>query len=351
MKLSDFDYELPAGCIAQQPLGRRDASRLMVVRPGGGAVEHRRFAELPGLLAAGDLLVVNDTRVFPARLEARKPTGGRVEVLLLERRGGEPEAPRFAAMLRASHAPAPGSRLEFDGDLTAEILEREAERFLLAFRSERGSAAERLERLGRPPLPPYIRRETEDPRDGVDRERYQTVYAARPGAVAAPTAGLHFTPDLLAALGRRGVRTARLTLHVGPGTFRPVRCERVEDHVMHDEWFELPESTAEAIRHTRGRGGRVVAVGTTVVRTLEHRAVGDGTVEPGTGRCGLFIRPGFRFRVVDDLITNFHLPRSTLLMLVSAFAGRETVLAAYAEAIREGYRFYSYGDAMMVRSR
>jgi S-adenosylmethionine:tRNA ribosyltransferase-isomerase len=351
VKLSDFDYELPPGRIAQRPLSRRDDSRLLVMDRASGASAHRRFEDLPELLDPGDLLVLNDTRVLAARLHGAKPSGGRVEALLLERVGGADSAPEWRCLLRASRTPGPGGRVEFGRELSAEVLARGQEHWTLRFESPDGNPAAAIERVGRLPLPPYIEREAGgDSLDEEDRERYQTVYAKRPGAVAAPTAGLHFSPRLLRRLADRGVQTTLVTLHVGPGTFQPVRVEVVEEHRMHDESYALPESAADAIARTRREGGRVVAVGTTVVRTLEHRARADGTVEPGAGRCGLFIYPGFEFRVVDALITNFHLPRSTLLMLVSAFAGREAVLDAYAEAIREGYRFYSYGDAMMVRS-
>ena len=350
MNVSDFDYALPERLIAQRPLERRDASRLMLVEQGSAQLEHRSFSELPDRLAAGDLLVLNDTRVLPARLFGSKPTGGRVELLLLERGGGSDEAPVWRGLIRASRAPHPGDRVRLGAGLSALVLAREQDQWELRFEHTSGDAAAALEQQGRMPLPPYIRRESDDPRERDDRLRYQTVFARRPGAVAAPTAGLHFTAELFEALERAGIETAYLTLHVGPGTFQPVRVEQVERHVMHEEWFQLPEETARAVQRARRRRGRVVAVGTTAVRVLEHRARKGGDLEPGTGRCGLFIYPGFEFRMVDAMITNFHLPRSTLLVLVSAFAGRETVLAAYAEAIRREYRFYSYGDAMMIRS-
>ncbi len=348
MNVDLFDYELPTRLIAQEPLVPRDTSRLMVVHRSSAELDHRRFSDLPVLLRPGDLLVVNDTRVLPARLLGRKESGGRVEVLLLERAGGSARRPLWSCLLQASRPPAKGARIRLGEGLRAEVIERSPDGWLLALTRESGEPSAAIERLGRMPLPPYIRRAEDDPRSPADRETYQTVFASVPGAVAAPTAGLHFTPRLLGSLAATGIRVERLTLHVGPGTFLPVRGERVEDHRMHDEAFVLPGGTAEAIEQTREAGGRVVAVGTTVARTLEHRARPDGTVKPGEGRCDLFIVPGFRFRVVDLLLTNFHLPRSTLLMLVSAFAGRDLVLAAYAEAVRREYRFYSYGDAMMV---
>jgi S-adenosylmethionine:tRNA ribosyltransferase-isomerase len=350
VRVSDFDYALPEDRIAQVPLERRDASRLMVLGRESGSVKHRRFADLPDLLASDDLLVVNDTRVIPARLWARKATGGRVELLLLERLSARPGAFLWRCLVRASRSPKPGSTVEVGGGLSARLVERQDDAWVVELRDPAGNPDRAIDLLGQMPLPPYIRRAPDDARSGDDRERYQTVYARAPGAVAAPTAGLHFTPELIGRLGSRGIRQAVLTLHVGPGTFQPVRVEEVEEHRMHSEAFELPDGTAAAIDETRRRGGKVVAVGTTVVRVLEAMADDSGRVRPGSGRCELFIYPGFRFRVVDHMITNFHLPRSTLLMLVSAFAGRENVLSAYGEAVREGYRFYSYGDAMLLRS-
>jgi S-adenosylmethionine:tRNA ribosyltransferase-isomerase len=345
VKLSEFDYELPGRLIAQEPLPRRDASRLMVVDRARDEVVHRSFADLPSLLRAGDLLVLNDTLVVPARLHGAKPTGWKVEVLLLERIGGSDEEPVHRCLLDASKPARRGARIEFGNGLAARVLGRSGEGYEIALLSSGGDPAETFHGIGSVPLPPYIRRVTGDPREALDRERYQTVYAARPGAVAAPTAGLHFTRALLEEIASRGVGIERLTLHVGPGTFLPVRVENVEEHAMEPEAYDLPGATAEAVRGTRRSGGRVVAVGTTVVRTLEAAAEPGGTVRAGAGRCDLFIRPGHVFRVVDALVTNFHLPRSTLLMLVCAFAGRERVLAAYAEAVRSGYRFYSYRAA------
>lgn len=330
---SDFDYHLPPEAIAQHP-GERGESRLLVL---GRTSEERRFADLPDLLDPGDLLVVNDTRVIPARLRARRPTGGRVEILLVEREGPA----SWWCLLRPGRRLPPGAPLAIESGPAARVEERADGRCRLTFEQPIGPL---LAEIGETPLPPYIDRPVE-PRD---RQRYQTVYAARPGAVAAPTAGLHFTPALLAALERRGIRQASLTLHVGPGTFRPVKAENPEEHVMDSERFEIPEATAQAVAATRRNGRRVVAVGTTVVRTLETAATSDGLVTAGAGRTGLYIRPGYGFRVVDRLITNFHLPRSTLLMLVCAFAGRNRVLDAYRQAVGSGFRFYSYGDAMLV---
>ena len=333
LRTSDFDYHLPPEAIAQHP-GERGESRLLVL---GRTTAERRFAELPDLLDPGDLLVVNDTRVIPARLRARRPTGGRLEILLVERQ----ESASWWCLLRPGRRLPPGAPLAVEGGPSARVEERADGRFRLTFEQP---IEPLLKEIGETPLPPYIDRPVE-PRD---RERYQTVYAARPGAVAAPTAGLHFTPALLAALERRGIRQASLTLHVGPGTFRPVKAENPEEHVMDAERFEIPEATAEAVAATRRNGRRVVAVGTTVVRSLETAATSDGLVAAGAGRTGLYIRPGYGFRVVDRLITNFHLPRSTLLMLVCAFAGRNRVLDAYRQAVGSGFRFYSYGDAMLV---
>jgi len=349
VELSDFDYELPPERVAQQPAERRDASRLMVLDRMGGGIEHRRFDELPGLLNPQDLLVLNDTRVLPAKLIGHKASGGRVELLLVERWGPEDETERWHCMLRAARRLRPGTVIELDREIRAVILEPAGEYWLVRFEGRPGEPLlEQLEAIGSMPLPPYIKR-APDRSGGVDdRRRYQTVFARRPGAVAAPTAGLHFTDALLGRLEQRGVGLAFITLHVGPGTFLPVRTQRVEDHVMHDEPFEVPATTADAVARTRERGGRVVAVGTTVVRVLEHQATEQRRIRSGQGRCDLYIYPGFRFRVVDTLLTNFHLPRSTLLMLVAAFAGRERVLSAYATAIDSGYRFYSYGDAMLV---
>jgi S-adenosylmethionine:tRNA ribosyltransferase-isomerase len=344
VKVSEFDYRLPDELIAQEPAERRDDSRLLVLDRSNGGVRHRAFRDLPNLLQPGDLVVVNDTEVRPARLWGRKPTGGRVEVLLLE---PVPDGDEWRGLVRASRSPAVGTSILLDDDAAVDVVARDGAQWILRLRDRRGAPEKVLDRLGVMPLPPYIRREARDPRDALDRRRYQTVFARHPGAVAAPTAGLHFTPEVLEALDRRGIARATVTLHVGIGTFMPVRSEVVEEHRMHAESFRVPEGTALAVDAARARGGRVVAVGTTVVRSLEASADGD-RVRPGTGSCDLFIYPGFRFRVVDAMITNFHLPKSTLVMLVSAFAGRAPVLAAYREAVKERYRFYSYGDAMLL---
>lgn len=334
MLTSDFDYHLPPERIAQEALPRGESRLLVLDRTDPD--RHARVRDLPRLLRPGDLLVLNDTRVIPARLFGHRPSGGRMEILLIERRGER----EWDALAKPGRRAQPGTVVEFDAGLSAEVLDkREDGRHLLRFSEP---VEPHLDRLGHIPLPPYIHR----PDTSEDRERYQTVYARHPGSVAAPTAGLHFNEELLKEIEAAGIEIARVTLHVGIGTFKPVSTERIEEHRMETERYEIGEETAAALRRAR----RVVAVGTTVVRTLES-AARDGEVQPGSGSTGLFITPGFNFQVVDALLTNFHLPRSTLLMLVSAFAGRERVLAAYEEAIREGYRFYSYGDAMLVERR
>jgi S-adenosylmethionine:tRNA ribosyltransferase-isomerase len=354
MHISDFDYELPEELIAQRPLGRRDASRMLVLDRAESRWRDGSFAEFPSELREGDCVVVNNTRVFPARLEGRRePTGGRVELLLVRRRedlGGE----TWEALARPARRLDAGARVAFgDGRLSAEVLSatEDGARRVVRFQTseEGGDFAALLEEFGRVPLPPYIKRESEDlaSRD-EDRERYQTVYAAAPGAIAAPTAGLHFTPEIFERLRARGVRVAELTLHVGYGTFAPVRAEDLSRHSVAPESFELSDEAADALNEARARGGRVVAVGTTTVRALESSADERGRVSAGRGETGLTVTPGYRFRAADALLTNFHLPRSSLLVLVSAFAGRELVLAAYRHAVGAGYRFYSYGDCMLV---
>lgn len=350
MNVDLFDFDLPDSLIAQEPAPRRDGARLMVLDRDGGETAHRRFSDLASELSPGDLVVLNDTRVLPARLHGRKPTGGAVEMLLVEPANGASTSGEWRVMLDRSRSIVPGMLLEFPHGLTAEPIEREGDLWRVRLSEAEETLGKILDAHGEMPLPPYIRRGEADPRAALDRERYQTVYASVPGAVAAPTAGLHFTPDTLRALGARGIESAFVTLHVGPGTFLPLRVERVEDHAMHDERFVVPAAAAEAVVRARRRGGRIVAVGTTVARTLETRANGLGGVTAGAGRSSLFIYPGYRFGVVDALVTNFHLPRSTLFMLVCAFAGTERVQAAYHEAVREKYRFYSYGDAMLVRA-
>jgi S-adenosylmethionine:tRNA ribosyltransferase-isomerase len=315
----------------------------MVLPRRAGPGRHHVFRDLPDLLAPGDLVVVNRSRVFPARLLGRRARGGEAEILLLRDRGEG----RWEAMVRPGRHLRPGQRVTLDDDLSV-VIESEAlggdGRRRVRLLSKRRDVPAGLERCGHTPLPPYIRR----PDRPADRDRYQTVYAREPGSVAAPTAGLHFTAAVLEGLKRRGVERAEIVLHVGPGTFRPVTADRIEDHVIDAEPFVVPEETAAAVAATRSRGGKIVAVGTTVVRVLETVATADGRIAAGEGETGLVIVPGFAFRVVDALITNFHLPRSSLLMLVSAFAGRERVLQAYADAVQAGYRFYSYGDAMLI---
>lgn len=345
MRLSEFEYDLPEDRIAQVPAARRDGSRLLVLGRSTGSARHLAFSELPSALRPGDLLVVNDTRVRPARLRGTKETGGRIEMLLLEPGAGEGV---WRCLLDASRPPARGSRLVFPEGLVATVGERSGEAWTVSLTADGGDAIAAVERAGEIPLPPYIRRGEKDPRAAEDRERYQTIFARETGSAAAPTAGLHFTSEVVEALERKGIGLVTVTLHVGIGTFLPIRTEDLEGHRMHEESFRIPEATASAIRETRRKGGRVVAVGTTTVRTLETRARDDGSIAPGEGRSDLFIRPGHRFLAVDGMLTNFHLPRSTLLVLVCAFAGRERVLAAYREAIERGYRFYSYGDAMLV---
>ena len=336
---ADFQFDLPEGAIAAHPPARRDASRLMCLPRLDGAPTDHRFTDLPNLLQPGDLLVLNDTRVFPARIGAHKPrTGGRLELLLIEEREPHTWLTMVKGRIKA------GEAITLDGGMDGEVTATHGDGTVTC-RFPGEDVAAHLERHGEIPLPPYIHR----PADAGDRERYQTVFAARTGSVAAPTSGLHFTPAVLAALDDRGVERAHVTLHVGPGTFLPVRTERIAEHRMHGERFEVSEATAAAIERTRTRGGRVIACGTTVTRTLESAATENGRVAPARGSSALFIRPGYRFRVVDGLVTNFHLPGSTLLMLVSALAGRERVLNAYREAVERGYRFFSYGDAMLIR--
>ncbi len=347
---SDFDYALPESQIAQHPV-ERGRSRLLVADAAAGEARHRSVADLPEILRPGDLLVVNDTRVLPVRVFARRQPrpsqggqtkpGGKVELLLVEKRG-----PRtWDSLARPARRLRPGTVLELEGGIKAEVIAVvEGGQRRLRFASE---VEPHLERFGHIPLPPYIRRGDQ----AADRKRYQTVFARHPGAIAAPTAGLHFTPELLAEIEARGVGRAAVTLHVGYGTFKPIADGRVDDHRMDRERYHVPSETAEAINSTRRSGARVVAIGTTVVRTLESAAREDGIVRPGAGSTELFIVPGFRFRVVDALVTNFHLPRSTLLMLVAAFAGRRRILSAYEEAVARGYRFYSYGDAMLLERR
>lgn len=341
MLVKEFSYELPQELIAQHPAPERDASRLMVVSRRDETISECTFRSIADHLSAGDLLVMNDTRVIPARLFGVRPTGGKVEIFLLRR---DAEGDRWECLLRPSKKFHPGQQILLGPEMTAVVLCRSGtENWLVEF-SGREPFDSWLEREGHIPLPPYLQRED----CSADRERYQTVVARNPGAVAAPTAGLHFTPELLAHLAEAGVETAFLTLHTGLGTFQPLRVERVEDHRIHKELYRIPPETAAAIQRTKSRGGRVVAVGTTTARTLEYSALQSGDVSAGAGEADIFIYPGYRFKVVDALITNFHLPESTLLMLVSAFAGKELTLHAYRTAVARGFRFYSYGDAMLI---
>lgn len=350
--LSDYDYQLPDRLIAQHPVTGRDRSRLMVVDRKQRRFDHHRFDELPVLLDAGDVLVVNNTEVVPGRLYGRKASGGRVEVLILDYALGVKRLKtdgRFVSpcLVRASKRPAVGSRIQFEADFSAEVLESRDEIQTLCFDGP-GDVEAAIARLGCPPLPPYIRRTASDPQNKADATAYQTVYACIKGAVAAPTAGLHFTEALIAEMTAAGIAVAPITLHVGYGTFMPVRVDDIRAHRMHSERFHLPAESVAAIHRARSDGRRTVAVGTTSVRTLEYATDRSGRLRPGDGENDLFIYPGYRFRTVDAMVTNFHLPKSTLLMLVSAFADRDLIMAAYAEAIQREYRFYSYGDAMLI---
>ncbi len=338
MNVSDFDFDLPDELIARYPLPERTASRLLCLDGLSGATSHKNFSDLPELLQSGDLLVFNNTRVIPARLFGQKETGGRVEILV-ERVVGEHE---ILAHVRASKALKEGQKVILEDGSRVRMTGRDDALFHLETESSE-PMLDLLERIGHMPLPPYVDR----PDESADRERYQTVYAREAGAVAAPTAGLHFDEALLDTLKTMGVEFAYVTLHVGAGTFQPVRVDRIEDHVMHSEVVHVPRETVDAVEKTRARGGRVVAVGTTSVRSLESASLG-GRLRPFRGETDIFIHPGYRFQNVDALITNFHLPESTLIMLVSAFAGYDNVMAAYREAVAQKYRFFSYGDAMFI---
>ena len=339
MKKSDFYFDLPEELIAQTPLERRDASRLLVLNKKTGELEHRHFYDLPEYLHEGDCLVMNDSRVLPARLLGCRSSGGSVELVLLRDLGEG----KWECLSRPGRKTKPGTELSFgDGELTATVLAvTEGGNRIVQFHYE-GIFLEVLERLGKMPLPPYIKAELND------AERYQTVYSREVGSAAAPTAGLHFTQELLQKLADKGVRLCYVTLHVGLGTFRPVKEEEIEDHPMHAEFCMIPEETARIVNETKKNGGRVIAVGTTSCRTLESFASADGTLSPSSGWTDIFIYPGYRFKCIDALITNFHLPESTLIMLVSALAGRETILHAYKTAVKERYRFFSFGDAMLI---
>jgi len=355
--LEDYAYVLPEHLIAQTPLLSRDSSRLMVLDRGRQTIHHYQFGDIVRLLRADDVLVVNDTRVIRARLRGTKETGGKIEVFLLNYPSAEltekpPASPAAdglvcECMTRSSKPPRTGSRIDFTADVSATVLGKSEGIHRLAFHFT-GNFAEVLENAGEVPLPPYIKRRPSESGAVKDREAYQTIYAQRDGAVAAPTAGLHFSEEVMDALRKKGIQTVSLTLHVGYGTFLPVRVTDIRDHAMHAEWYEIPEPTAAVVTEAKTRGRRVVAVGTTSVRSLEHSADAQGRISAGSGHCDLFIYPGYRFKVVDAMITNFHLPKSTLLMLVSAFASRRLVLKAYQEAVDRRYRFYSYGDGMFI---
>jgi S-adenosylmethionine:tRNA ribosyltransferase-isomerase len=342
VRVADFDFELPERCIASAPVEPRDAARLLVYERASAARWHVFVRDLPRFLRPGDLLVLNDTKVVPCRLLGARAGGGRVEVLIVERRGGD-----CVGYVKPARKIRAGQPIALEGGALTMLPQEDLGGGRWRFALPASDLEAVLERVGRAPLPPYIRRDGSE--DVVrDRAAYQTVFAAVPGAIAAPTAGLHFTPELLEMLRVHGVAIARVTLHVGEGTFAPVRVDAVAEHRMHEEEFELPPATAELIARTRAAGGRIVAVGTTSARTLESCALPDRSVRAQRGRTALFLHPGRPLRVVDALLTNFHLPRSTLLMLVSAFAGRERILELYAEAIDSGYRFYSFGDAMLL---
>lgn len=348
--LEDYDYALPSELIAQHPTQRRDDSRMLSLCRRTGRLDHRSFADLPDCLAPGDALVVNNTCVIPGRLIGRKSTGGKAELLILD--FGKPmrhtpaERPIYTCLVKTAKPPQPGTQIFFDDIMSAEILEGRQGRYRVRFDSA-GDFEDILRRIGRIPLPPYIKRDNGCP-EPSDRENYQTVYASRKGAIAAPTAGLHFTEDMIRRVRSSGVSVFEITLHVGYGTFLPIRESDIRRHRMHSEFFSIPKETAAGINQTRQNGGRIFAVGTTSVRTLEFVADAAGRIPAGDGECDLYIYPGYRFKTVDALITNFHLPRSSLILLVSAFAGRENIFRAYQEAVAARYRFFSYGDAMLI---
>ena len=350
--LSDYHYELPAELIAQKPNAQRDQSNLLALDRETGELSHHRFAALDDFLNPGDVLIVNNTSVVPGKLVGKKESGGKVEVLICSFNGNakppsKKEGLVYECLVKAAKPSKPGSSFYFDEGLRAEVIERRHGTYIIEFYSE-GDFKNLLDRIGKVPLPPYIKRnpDLEPPCD--DRVAYQTVYASEKGAIAAPTAGLHFTPELLAKLKAKGIAIVQITLHVGYGTFLPVRSEDIRSHHMHSEAYSIPVQTADTINSAQSAGHRVVAVGTTCVRTLEYASDNAGNVRAGNGCCDLFIYPGYIFTTVDAMITNFHLPQSTLLMLVSAFGGRKNILNAYQAAIKRKYRFYSYGDAMLI---
>jgi S-adenosylmethionine:tRNA ribosyltransferase-isomerase len=341
MRIQEFDYALPTSLIAQYPSPQRDESQLMVLHRQSGAIEHRTFRDISDYLLPGDLLVMNNTRVISARLIGKKETGGKIEILLIPSWNGTKG--EWEVVIKGSRRVRPGGRIQFEQGFYGEMKEVKDGRGKVSF-SGQGEVMDILSKIGRIPLPPYIKRKDEP----LDRERYQTVVAERDGAIAAPTAGLHFTQSLLQSLRNQGVSITFITLHVGIGTFAPVKVTNVENHQMDTEWVEIPEEAAGEIDQTRVRGGKIIAVGTTTTRTLESFSNGNRGVRSGKQRTSLFIYPPYHFRVIDGLITNFHLPKSTLIMLVSAFAGKDLLMKAYREAIDKKYRFYSYGDAMLI---
>jgi S-adenosylmethionine:tRNA ribosyltransferase-isomerase len=341
MRIEEFNYALPPSLIAQYPSPRRGESRLMILHRGQGAIEHREFRDLTDYLHPGDLLVMNNTRVLPARLIGTKETGGRCEVLLIPSWNGN--RGEWEVLIRGSGKLKRRTQIQFSDGFYGELDVEKNGRGKILF-SGQAEVMDILQEHGHLPLPPYIKRKDEP----LDRDRYQTIFAERDGSIAAPTAGLHFTHSLLQSLRAQGVGIASITLHVGIGTFTPVRAKEIEDHTMESEWIEIPQSTATEIEQTKQKGGKVIAIGTTTTRALESFSNGNGGVRSGKGMTSLFIRPPHPFRVLDGLITNFHLPKSTLIMLVSAFAGKDLLLKAYQEAIDRNYRFYSYGDAMLI---
>ena len=350
--LSDYNYELPPDRIAQQPAIERDRSRLLIMSRQSGRCSHSIFKDLADWLSPDDVLVVNDTAVIPGRLQGRKDSGGKIEVLISDYAGGrqiECDAGSFVCqcLIKASKRPKPGSWFHFDQGLTAQVIESCNGTYTVKFHHH-GDFDDLICRIGEVPLPPYIKRSRNQTNSTIDRAAYQTVYASEKGAIAAPTAGLHFTDGLLEKLKSKAVSIVPITLHIGYGTFSPVRESDIRDHKMHSERFVISKASAERINNARNAAKRIVAVGTTCVRTIEYAANDSGEIVPGSGSCDLFIYPGYRFKVVNAMVTNFHLPQSTLLMLVSAFAGRENILNAYAEAIKKNYRFYSFGDAMFI---
>jgi len=350
--LTDYDYDLPEALIAQIPSNRRDHSRLLHLNRTSGELAHRRFSELPDLLKSGDMLVVNDTAVIPARMFGVKETGGRVEILIVNYASATQlpqtgNAAEYECLVKASKSPRPGTRIDFGPELKGQVTAVHERTCTIRFTGQK-PFDEIMDRIGVMPLPPYIKRNHAEDPGHRDRTAYQTVYATHKGAVAAPTAGLHFSKEVLKQLKDKGVSVATITLHVGYGTFMPIRSADIREHRMHTEQFIISETTADTVNRAKAEGRRVVAVGTTSVRTLEYAADSNGCLCSGPGSCDLFIYPGFRFKCVDAVITNFHLPQSTLIMLVSAFADRETVLNAYRLAVAEKYRFFSYGDAMFI---